>query len=305
MTAPLDPAVVAAIDDLELSAKLIVEGLRTGPHRSPFHGFSTEFSQHRPYRAGDDFRHLDWKLLARTNRLYSRQFRETTNLSVMVVLDPSASMAFPATGVSKFRYAAILAAALAYLVITDGDRAGLMTMTGPSLTFVPARGGRPHLRTLLAQLAQIEPAGTWNPAQAIARAADLLKRRGLVLVLSDFYDAEAETLRELKRVRRRGHDVAMLQVISPPELTFDYRGAREVEDLESGRRRVVDAAAIGDGYRTAIRSFLDRWRSEASREGITYGRFVTDEPPARTLRTFLLARDAHRHAGHRALRSAR
>jgi len=205
VTAPLDPAVVAAIDDLELSAKLIVEGLRTGPHRSPFHGFSTEFSQHRPYRAGDDFRHLDWKLLARTNRLYSRQFRETTNLSMMVVLDPSASMAFPATGVSKFRYATILAAALAYLVITDGDRAGLMTMTGPSLTFVPARGGRPHLRTLLAQLAQIEPAGTWHPAQAIGRAAGLLKRRGLVLVLSDFYDAETQTLRELKRVRRRGH----------------------------------------------------------------------------------------------------
>jgi uncharacterized protein (DUF58 family) len=223
----------------------------------------------------------------------------------MVVLDPSASMAFPATGVSKFRYATILAAALAYLVITDGDRAGLMTMTGPSLTFVPARGGRPHLRTLLAQLAQIEPTGIWDPGRAIARAADLLKRRGLVLVLSDLYDAETETLRELKRVRRRGHDVAILQVVSRPELTFDYRGAREVEDLENGRRRVVDAAAIGDGYRAAIRAFLDRWRSDASREGITYARFVTDEPPARTLRNFLIARDAHRHAGHRALRSAR
>src|ERR1043165_8358059 len=135
MTSSLSPTVVAAIDDLELAARLVVEGSRTGGHRSPFHGFSTEFRQHRPYRAGDDLKHLDWKLYARSDRLYTRQFRETTNLSVLLVLDSSASMAYPDTGVSKFRYAQIVAAALAYLVTEQGHAVGLMSMEGGKLSY--------------------------------------------------------------------------------------------------------------------------------------------------------------------------
>jgi len=130
----LSPAVVAAIDDLELAARIIVEGLRTGGHRSPFHGYSTEFRQHRPYRVGDDLKYLDWKLFARSDRLYTRQFRETTNLSVMLALDASASMAFPEQGVSKFRYGQVVAAALAYLVSEQGHAVGLMTMEAGKLT---------------------------------------------------------------------------------------------------------------------------------------------------------------------------
>ena len=286
----LDSSVVSAIDDLELAARLVVEGLRSGLHRSPFHGFSTEFSQHRPYRSGDDFRYLDWKLLARTDRLYSRQFRETTNMSVMIVLDTSRSMEFPPSGVSKFRYGSILSAALAYLIVNGGDRAGLMTMEHGQLRFVPARGGRSHLRTLLAQIDRLSPAAAWDPARTIGRAADLLKRRGLVIVISDFYDAEEETLRELKRIRHRGHDVAMLHVISRPELTFSFRGAREFEDLETGARRMLDAPAAAEDYRAAMNAFLDRWARNARREGVEYARMVTDESPARTLRTFLLSR---------------
>lgn len=286
----LDSSVVAAIDDLELAARLVVEGLRSGLHRSPFHGFSTEFSQHRPYQTGDDFRHLDWKLLARTDRLYSRQFRETTNMSVMIVLDSSRSMDFPNGGISKFRYGSILSAALAYLAVNGGDRAGLMTMAGRQLRFVPARGGRSHLRALLAQIERLSPDRTWEPARTIGRAADLLKRRGLVLVISDFYDAEDETLRELKRVRHRGHDVAMLHVMSRPELTFSFRGAREFEDLETGGTRMLDAPRAAADYRAAMETFLDRWARSARRDGIEYARMVTDEPPARALRAFLLSR---------------
>ena len=292
----LDPSVILAIEDLELATRLVVEGLRSGPHRSPFHGFSTEFSQHRPYRPGDDFRHLDWKLLARTNRLYSRQFRETTNMSLMIVLDSSASMSFPAGAVSKFRYASIVAGALAYLAVSGGDRAGLMSMTGDALTFVPAKGGRAHLRTLLAQIERLTPAGSWQPARALSRAADLLKRRGLMIVVSDFYDAEDETWRELRRARRRGHDVAMLQIVSRNELTFEYRGARQFEDLESGATRLLDAAAGAIDYRAAMQAFLDRWAGRARREGIWYTRFVTDEPPSTALRHFLVARGAARRS---------
>src|SRR4051812_39145260 len=154
----LSASIVAAIDDLELTARKVVEGLRAGGHRSPFHGFSADFQQHRPYRVGDDLKYVDWKILARTDRLYSRQFRETTSMSVMLVLDSSGSMAFPEQGVSKFRYATIIAAALAYLIAAQGDAVGLMTTTGEKLTYLPARGGRMHLRTLIAMLDRLSPA---------------------------------------------------------------------------------------------------------------------------------------------------
>src|SRR5688500_8723550 len=184
------PAAVAAIDDLEVAARVVVEGLRAGGHRSPFHGFSAEFQQHRPYRAGDDLKYLDWKLLARTDRLYSKQFRETTSMSAMIVLDASASMAFPEQGLSKFRYASIVAAALAYLVATQVYAAGLRPWPGGTLPYPPARAGRPHLRSLIARLDRTTPAGTWDPSRTISRAAELLKRRGVMIVISDFYDAE-------------------------------------------------------------------------------------------------------------------
>jgi uncharacterized protein (DUF58 family) len=287
----LDPSTVAAIDDLELAARLVVEGLRSGEHRSPFHGYSAEFSQHRPYRAGDDLKYLDWKLLARTDRLYSRQFRETTNLSAMIVLDASASMSFPANGVSKFQYASIIAAALAWLIVDRGDAAGLMTASGETLKFLPARSGRVHLRALLAQIERLTPSGAWQPDRVISRAAELLKRRGVVIVISDFYDAEDATRRELRRARTRGHDVTMLQVMSRPEIEFPYSGNVDVEDLESGVRRVIAAETTAREYRMAVASFLERCRSEAHHDGLDYALLPTDVPPAHALRAHLIRRE--------------
>src|SRR6478672_11273257 len=158
----LSASVVAAIDDLELAARLVVEGLKAGGHRSPFHGFTPDFQQHRPYRAGDDLKYLDWKILARTDRLYSKQFRETTSMSVMLVVDASASMAFPEEGPSKFRYASIVAASLAYLISAQGDAVGLMSTAGERLAYLPAKGGRPHLRSVIAQIDKLRPVGSWQ-----------------------------------------------------------------------------------------------------------------------------------------------
>ena len=292
MSSALSPAVVAAVDDLEVAARVVVEGLRAGGHRSPFHGYSAEFQQHRPYRAGDDLKYLDWKLLARTDRLYSKQFRETTSMSAMIVLDASASMAFPEQGLTKFRYATIVAAALAYLIATQGDAVGLMTMADGRLAYLPARAGRPHLRSLIARLDRVEPAGAWDPERTIARGAELLKRRGVMIVISDFYDAEDATRREMRRVARRGHDVSMLQVISAEELSFPYEGSLEVEDLETGARRLVDAPAMEQQYRASMREFLARCRTLASRDGIDYALMSTDAPPERALRDYLIRRDA-------------
>ena len=305
MNALLPADVVTAIDDLELAARLVVEGLRAGPHRSPFHGYSSEFQQHRPYRAGDDLKYLDWKLLARTDRLYTRQFRETTSMSVMLVLDGSASMAFPEDGISKWRYACVLAAALGHLVVSQGDGIGLLAMTGNRMTYLPARGGRPHLRSLIATMDRLEPSGSWSPARGISRGAELLKRRGVVIVLSDFQDAEQETHRELRRVASHGHDVAMLQVVAPDESVFPYRGDVEFEDLETGERRLLDAGSIATEYRKAFGDFLARSRDNAMRDHVDYALMRTSEAPGHALRDFLMKRGARpgaHHPGSRELR---
>ena len=290
--AALSPAVVAAIDDLELAARVVVEGLRVGGHRSPLHGYGAEFQQHRPYRAGDDLKYLDWKVYARSNRLYTRQFRETTNVSVMLVLDTSASMAFPAKSLSKFRYASIVAAAIAYLASEQGNAVGLMTMTDGHMEYLPARSGRVHLRSVLARIDNLEPAGRWQPAAVIGRAAELLQRRGLMMVLSDFYDDEADTQRELRHVAQRGHDVAMLQVVAREELELPFKDQVQLQDLESGERRLMEPTTAKAAYREAIAQFLERCRSFAQHEGIDYGLLDTGQPPERSLRDYLVRRSA-------------
>jgi uncharacterized protein (DUF58 family) len=288
MTA-LSPEIVAAIDDLELAARIVVEGLRTGGHRSPFHGYSTEFRQHRPYRAGDDLKHLDWKVYARSDRLYTRQFRETTNLSVMIALDTSASMDYPDAPPTKFRYGQIIAAALAYLAIDEGHAVGLMTMEHDRLSYAAARSGRVHRRALLAHLDRLTPAGRWDPPRVVERAAHLLQRRGMIIVISDFYDDEEATRRAMRRVAQRGHDVAMLQVLSPAERTLPFSGQMELEDAESGARQRADAA-LAVSYRMAIDAFLARCRADALAGGLDYNLLMTDAPPQTALRDFLIRR---------------
>ena len=291
----LSPAVVAAIDDLELAARVVVEGLRAGGHRSPFHGYGADFQQHRPYRAGDDLKYLDWKVYARSNRLYTRQFRETTNVSVMLVLDTSASMSYPenaAAGLSKFRYASIVAASLAYLASEQGNAVGLMTMTDGELAYLPARSGRVHLRALIARVDRLIPSGAWQPVTVIRRAAELLQRRGLMIVISDFYDEESETQRELRHVVQHGHDVAMLQVVAPEERELRFNTQVELRDLESGTRQLVEPATAAPAYRAAMSEFLERCRHFAQHEGIDYGLLDTGEPPERTLRDYLVRRSA-------------
>ena len=280
--------VLAGIADLELVARIIVDGLVSGPHRSPFHGYSAEFSQYRHYRPGDDLKYVDWKLVARTDRVYTKQVRETTNMAASLVVDTSASMDFPA-GVSKVRYAVIVAAALAHLISRQGDAVGLVAGGENTGAFLPARAGRSHLGRLLAALSSARAAGTWTPADTIRRAAERLNRRGLLIVLSDFYDSEDAAFAELRRATRR-HDVAVFQIVSRSELEFPYRRDLEFADLETGRTVMVNADEARREYRDAMAAFVERCRKRAGAEGIQYSLVVTDTPPERTLRNFLLSR---------------
>jgi uncharacterized protein (DUF58 family) len=292
----LDPALLARIGDLELAARTVVDGLRSGPHRSPFHGYSAEFSQYRHYRPGDDLKYIDWKLLARTDRLYTKQFRETTDLAATIVIDASASMAFAAgAAVSKLHYAAMAAAALAHVISTQGDGIGMLAVQDDdarSLTYVAPRSGGHHLRGVIAALARLTARGAAAPDAGVRRATDLLRRRGLLLVFSDFYDRETETIAELRRAARMGHDVVVFQVVTRAELEFPYRDDVDFRDLESSRGVLTNAREIRSAYKDAFAAFVERWRTQTRAEGIDYTLLVTDTPLDDALRGFLLRRTA-------------
>jgi uncharacterized protein (DUF58 family) len=287
--APCPTEVLASVSDLELIARIVVEGLVSGLHRSPFHGYSAEFSQYRRYRPGDDLKFVDWKLLARTDRVYTKQFRETTNMAASIVVDTSASMDFPpaaAAKTTKFRYGVIIAAALAHVVSGQGDAVGLVA----GAEFLPARGGRQHLRRLLASLASLTPGGSWSGPGIVRRAADRLSRHGLLIVVSDFYDDEEQMVSELRRAQRMGHEVVLFQVLTRDEIELPYGRDLEFADLESGARLAVNAALARRDYRDAVAEFLERMRGRALAEGLHYTLAVTDTPPQRALRGFLLSR---------------
>lgn len=273
-----------SLRDLELVTRKTVEGLRQGLHRSPFHGYSAEFSQYRHYRPGDDLKYVDWKAFGRTDRLYTRQFRETTNLAALFVLDVSRSMNFA----GKFDLARQVTAILGTLVLDQGDAAGVLAVDERA-RLVPPRSGRHHLRVFLAQAAQLAPTGGATLSAALRQAATVMKRRGLVIVVSDFYE-EADTLPQVRRLARMGHDVVVIHTLAREELALDIGGAAELVDLESGRSLVVQPAAVREGYAAAVRQWLGAVHDAVTGDGLEYLKLVTGEPIEPALRRFLMQR---------------
>jgi uncharacterized protein (DUF58 family) len=291
-----------SLRDLELVTKATVEGLRQGLHRSPFHGFSAEFSQYRHYRPGDDLKYVDWKLFGRTDRFYTRQFRETTNLSALFVLDVSRSMDYgtgsrepgtgsrePGTGSrTKFELARSVAAILGTLVLDQGDAAGVLAV-GDRAHYVPARSGHHHLRLLMGELAALEPTGTVTIGDALRRAATLVKRRGLVVVLSDLYEDQDAAV-QIRRLSRMGHDVIVIHTLAREELTLDVPGAAQLIDLESNQRLMVQPSAVRDSYAGAVNAWLQSVEQQLRRDGIDYLRLITGDSIESSLRRFLVGR---------------
>ncbi|HSC26247.1 MAG TPA: DUF58 domain-containing protein [Vicinamibacterales bacterium] len=294
----LDPVLLNAIGDLELVARVTVDGTLSGMHRSPFHGYSAEFSQYRHYRPGDDLKYVDWKLLARTDRVYTKQFRETTNLRAQIAVDASRSMSYRAgAGVSKLDYARLLAAALAHILAGQGDGIGLLIYDESLRRHIPSRTGQPHLHTLFVALAQMRAeGGATTAAPAIRRAVDLLERRGLLILISDLYDESEEVDRELRRTMRIGHEAAIFHVLTRDEIEFPFEQDVQLEDLETGRVLPAGSPASAQSYREQVADFLERWRTRCAAAGIDYTRVTTDTPLDAALRGYLLRR-AERIAG--------
>lgn len=276
-------AELSTLRDLELVARTTVEGLRHGLHRSPFHGYSAEFSQYRHYRPGDDLRYVDWKRFAKTDRLYTRQFRETTNLSALVVVDVSRSMDYA----GKFTLAQRVSAVLGTLVLDQGDAAGLLAV-GEAVHYVPPRSGHRHLTLFLRELARLAPVSTTPVTVALRRAGTLLTRRGILIVVSDFYDVDG--VAALRRLARMGHDVVVVHTLAADELALPQLGAVEFVDAETNRRVVVQAETAAPGYAERVRTWLSGVETEVRREGFDYVRLTTGDDLERVLRRFLVSR---------------
>src|SRR3954470_5165084 len=244
----IDPATLMRIKSLQLRAKIVVQGFLSGLHRSPHHGFSVEFSEYRHYSPGDDPRHLDWRLYARTDRYYIKRFEDETNLRCHLVVDLSRSMEYGSLGYTKADYARTLAATLAYYLQTQRDAAGLTTFHDQILDYLPSRYRPGHLRRLMLLLERPVAGTATNLTKPLERVAELLRKRGVVVLVSDLLAPLDGLANQLAALVSRGHEVIVFQVLDPAELEFQFDEAALFVDAESDRELYVDPQTIRDEY---------------------------------------------------------
>ena len=288
----LDPEVLARIGSLELIARTVVEGFMSGLHRSPFTGFSTEFTEYRQYNPGDDLRYLDWRLLARTDRYFIKKYRADTNTQCHVLIYTSASMRYSQAGrISKLAYAKFLAASLAYLVNRQQDAVGLVAFDQHVHTHVPARSRTGHMRTIFGQLSLLEAGGETRLAESLHELAEILTRRGIVVLISDFYDQSERLQSAFQHLRFRGHDVMAFQVLDKNEVEFDFNDPiLLLEDSETNEQMPVLPDVVMKGYRERFREHLDEMRRCAAANRVDYELVTTDQPLDFALFSFLSRR---------------
>jgi uncharacterized protein (DUF58 family) len=282
----LDPFEVAQLGGLELVARGVVEGFLTGLHRSPFRGFSVEFAEHRPYRPGDELRYLDWKIMGRTDRLYVKQYEEETNLRAMIVLDVSRSMDWRGREgrLTKLDYAKRLVAALSLVLLRQRDATGLIGFDDTVRTVVRARARSRHWWQLLAALTTLD-AGTGTAAEpALRRVTDLLRRRGLVVFVSDLLLDRELTLLALQFLRHRGHQVTLFHIMDPAEYTIGGPPEARFRDPETGDTVVARPRELKGMYERTVRDSVGRWRAACRGGGIDYHHVLTDTPFGHVLR---------------------
>ena len=274
----LRPDVASRLSRLDLVARLVVEGFITGLHRSPYHGFSVEFSEYRPYLSGDPTRNLDWKILGKTERFYVKLFEEETNLKATLVVDASASMGYTSGLTTKLQYATYLSAALAYLMLLQRDAVGLLAFDTAIRTFVPPRSVLSYLHVLLPALDNLRPGGETDVVRIFHDLAERIKRRGLIVVFSDLLDDAGRVLSALKHFRHQKHEVIVFQVLDPKEMSLAFDTDAVFEDMESGQRLHTDPRQIGPEYRVSMSRFIERLKRECRSSGIDYEPVSTDQP---------------------------
>jgi uncharacterized protein (DUF58 family) len=288
----LDPELLARIGSLELLARAVVEGFMSGLHRSPFTGFSTEFTEYRQYNPGDDLRYLDWRLLGRTDRYFIKKYRADTNTQCHVLIDTSASMDYAhASNVTKLQYAQFLAASIAYLLNRQQDAVGLVGFSDKVHTHVPARNRTGHMRTIFGTISMLQPGGETRLAESLHQLAEILTRRGIVVLISDFYD-QADRLKEaFQHLRFKGHDLVAFHVLDQNELDFDFTDpVLLLEDAETQEQMPVLPDVVMGAYRERMKQHVDDMRACAAANHVDYEMLTTKQPLDFALFSFLSRR---------------
>jgi uncharacterized protein (DUF58 family) len=282
----LDPYTIAQLGGIELVARGIVEGFLAGSHRSPFHGFSVEFAELRPYQPGDELRYLDWRMLARSDRLFVKQYEEETNLRSMIVLDVSASMDWTGAEdrLSKLDYAKRLVAALALIMLRQRDATGLIAFDEIVRDVVRARVRSGHWWLIARSIERLESGGRTAAEAALRKVTDLLRRRGLVVFVSDLLFDRQLALKALQYLRHRGHQVMVFHVMDPAELTLEGPAEARFEDPETGATVVARPRELRAVYQETVQRTIDAWRSTCRGSGIDYHHVLTTTPFGYVLR---------------------
>ena len=288
----LDPKILARLEGLALRARLIVEGYVSGVHRSPFHGFSIEFAEHREYAPGDDLRYLDWKVLARTDKYYLKQYEEETNLACNLLVDTSESMRYqsPQAPMSKLEYAKCAAAALAYLVLHQQDSVGLVTFDDEVRGVLRPSSKPSHLRQLLHVLETATPVGKTAAGSVFHELAQRFRKRGIAIILSDLFDDVEAILTALKHFRHHRHEVLLMQVLDPAELDFPFQETTLFRGLEGGPEVLVEPRALRKAYLAQFQQFLHRLKRGCREHRIDYVLLRTDESLEVVLSRYLALR---------------
>ena len=285
----LDPKVLARIDDLELVARFVVEGFISGLHRSPHLGFSTDFAEHRQYMPGDDTRHMDWRVFARTDRLYIKNYEADTNANFLVILDVSGSMGYGTSGLTKLEYAKYLGACLAYFSHRQRDRVGLVTVDSDIVDFVPPSAK--HLNQVLHGLDRAKAKGRGSLAMPLLKVSESQHRRSILLLLSDLYEPADKIRDALGPLRDAGHDLVVMHLLDPAELNFTFDAAGTFEDLESGERIPVVPGRLRTRYTELIRDHLVAVEKLLGEGRIDYLMVDTSKPIDEVLFQYLLRRE--------------
>lgn len=287
----LDPRVAARFGNINLVARGVVEGFISGLHRSPYHGFSVEFSEHRAYTPGDELRHLDWKCYARTDRYTVKLFENETNVRCYILLDKSASMGYGSGPITKLEYSCFLAGCLTYLMIRQQDSVGLVSFDESVSRFIAPRSTSSHLSVLLRALEDIRAGRRTGIARAFHDLAENMKRRSLVVILSDLMDDEREVLRALHHFRHRKHEVILFHVLDPAERTFPFSRLADFVDMETGQRLQVDPRYARTAYLEELDEFVKRFKRDCSRSLVEYVPVDTSTPFDQMLAAYLARRN--------------
>lgn len=267
----LNPQVISRINKLDLRARLVVEGFMVGLHKSPYHGFSVEFSQHRPYMQGDNLRNVDWRVFGKTEKYFIKQYEEETNLKCYLILDCSKSMSFASPGqISKFDYASTLVASLAYLMIKQQDAVSLTLYSDKIISHLPAKSSNSFLQQILKELSITEAASKTNTSETLNNVAEKIKRRGLVVIISDFFDDIGKTLKALKHFAHQKNEVIVFQVLDPLERSFKFGKDAIFKDLETEDELTTQPYQIQKAYQEAMSEFTNKIKRECLNANFDY-----------------------------------